>query len=98
MAPKLIWILAPKDIGAWLKTLGNDLVFGVNIFINKFSKNRLTPIAVIKFEILGEFLSGLYAILSVKQPIIAQIIIAGITVTQTGNPNDVNKGIEKSDV
>jgi len=54
--------------------------------------------AVIKFDILGEFLSGLYAILSAKQPISAQIIIAGITVAQIGKPNDVNNGIEKSDV
>ena len=97
-APKLIFIPFPKVIGAWLKILGNDLVFGVNTFIKRFSKNKLTPIAVIKFEILGEFLSGLYAILSAKQPISAQIIIAGITVAQIGKPNDVNNGIEKSDV
>ena len=44
-------------------------VFGVKTFIKTFSINKLTPMAVIKFDILGEFLSGLYAILSAKQPI-----------------------------
>lgn len=42
---------------------------------------------------------GLYAILSAKQPIeLLKIIIAGITVAPSGKPNDVNNGIEKSDV
>ena len=80
-----------------MKILGKDLVFGVNTFINTFSKNKLTPIAVIKFEILGEFLSGLYAILSARQPTIAQIIIAGITETHTGKPIDDNAGIENNE-
>ena len=52
---------------------------------------------MIKFEILGEFLSGLYAILSARQPTIAQIIIAGITETHTGKPIDDNAGIENNE-
>ena len=68
-------------------------MFGVKSFIKVFSNNKLTPMAVIRLEILGEFLRGLYAILSVKVPKITHIIIAGNTVSHTGNPILVKIGI-----
>ena len=62
----LLTLIYPKFIDSLDKNEGTSSVFitfgsALNIINAKLSNKKLTPIAVISADILGEFLSGLYA-------------------------------------
>lgn len=69
--------------------VGNGLGFDVKINWNKLCNKKLTPIAVIKSEILDEFRNGLYATFSIITPSKAHTMMDIITATNTGRPRSV---------
>lgn len=76
-----------------LKNFGNDFDADPKTFNATFCNNSDIPIAVIRLEIFGEFLRGLYATLSISSPMTTQTTIAGSTVSQIGSPRFTKIGM-----
>lgn len=72
---------------------GTGKAFGVEPkrTLNRFSKKKLIPIAVINTEILGASLKGLYAILSIEYPNNPDSTIEKITAAKNGIPNEARQ-------
>jgi lysozyme family protein len=73
------------------KMVLKDLGIPENITTARLSRKKETPIAVIKADILGAFLIGLYAILSTPNPSNAALAIAKMAAKYQGNWISVTK-------